>query len=122
MLAELLRPGLPPGRQAPDFELPTTTGTRMWLSDQRGHPVLLHFVSYTCPVTRGGVHTPCERYTSTTATGSNSSKPKGPRNEEGHPLGCLPEITAEMLERETGFEPATFCLGSPDLVSVVARA
>jgi hypothetical protein len=23
-------------------------------------------------------------------------------------------------ERETGFEPATFCLGSPDLVSVVA--
>jgi SAM-dependent methyltransferase len=25
-----------------------------------------------------------------------------------------------MLERETGFEPATFCLGSPELVSVVA--
>jgi hypothetical protein len=57
MLAELLRTGLPPGRQAPDFELPTTTGTRMRLSDLRGHPVLLHFVSYTCPVTRGGVHT-----------------------------------------------------------------
>ena len=56
MLAELLRTGLPPGRQAPDFELPTTTGTRMRLSDLRGQPVLLHFVSYTCPVTRGGVH------------------------------------------------------------------
>jgi hypothetical protein len=26
------------------------------------------------------------------------------------------------VERETGFEPATFCLGSPELVSVVARA
>ena len=56
MLAELLRTGLPPGRQAPDFELPTTTGTRIRLSDLRGQPVLLHFVSYTCPVTRGGVH------------------------------------------------------------------
>ena len=39
MLAELLRTGLPPDRQAPDFELPTTTGTRMRLSDLRGHPV-----------------------------------------------------------------------------------
>ena len=26
------------------------------------------------------------------------------------------------MERKTGFEPATFCLGSPDLVSAVARA
>ena len=26
-----------------------------------------------------------------------------------------------MLERETGFEPATICLGSPDVVSPVAR-
>jgi len=57
MLAELLRTGLPPGRRAPDFELPTTTGTRMRLSDLHGQPVLLHFVSYTCPVTRGGVNT-----------------------------------------------------------------
>jgi hypothetical protein len=57
MLAELLRPGLPPGGQAPDFELPSTEGDRLRLSDLGGRPVLLHFVSYTCPVTRGGVHT-----------------------------------------------------------------
>ena len=31
-----------------------------------------------------------------------------------------PETKAEVLERETGFEPATFCLGSPELVSAVA--
>lgn len=55
MLAELLRPGLPPGCEAPDFELPSTEGTSLRLSDLRGIPVLLHFVSYTCPVTRGGV-------------------------------------------------------------------
>ena len=57
MVAELLRTGLPPGREAPDFELPSTDGTRVRLSDLRGKPVLLHFVSYTCPVTRGGVYT-----------------------------------------------------------------
>jgi len=28
--------------------------------------------------------------------------------------------TEGQVERETGFEPATFCLGSPELVSVVA--
>jgi hypothetical protein len=55
MLAELLRPGLPPGCEAPDFELPSTDGDRLRLSDLRGQPVLLHLVSYTCPVTRGGV-------------------------------------------------------------------
>jgi len=44
MLAELLRTGLPPGRQAPDFELPTTTGTRMRLSDLRGHRELIEEV------------------------------------------------------------------------------
>ena len=32
----------------------------MRLSDLRGQPVLLHFVSYTCPVTRGGVSTMSE--------------------------------------------------------------
>jgi hypothetical protein len=32
------------------------------------------------------------------------------------------ENASGALERETGFEPATFCLGSPELVSVVARA
>jgi hypothetical protein len=56
MVAELLRTGLAPGRKAPDFELPSTDGARMRLSDLRGKPVLLHFVSYTCPVTRGGVY------------------------------------------------------------------
>jgi hypothetical protein len=57
MVAELLRPGLPPGSEAPDFELPSSDGTRVRLSDLRRKPVLLHFVSYTCPVTRGGVYT-----------------------------------------------------------------
>lgn len=55
MLAELLRPGLPPGTEAPDLELPSTDGTQHQLSALGGQPVLLHFVSYTCPVTRGGV-------------------------------------------------------------------
>ncbi|MGZ4381338.1 MAG: peroxiredoxin family protein [Gaiellaceae bacterium] len=57
MVAELLRTGLPPGSEAPDFELPCTDGTLVRLSDLRGQPVLLHFISYTCPVTRGGVST-----------------------------------------------------------------
>ncbi len=56
MLAELLRTGLLPGCEAPDFELASTDGTRVKLSDLHRQPVLLHFVSYTCPVTRGGVH------------------------------------------------------------------
>ena len=57
MAAELLRTGMPPGRRAPDFELPSTDGGKLRLSDLRGQPVLLHFVSYTCPVTRGGIST-----------------------------------------------------------------
>ena len=57
MVAELLRTGLPPGVEAPDFELPSTDGARVRLSGLRGKPVVLHFVSYTCPVTRGGVYT-----------------------------------------------------------------
>ena len=57
MAAELLRAGLTPGSEAPDFELVSTDGSRVRLSDLRGEPVLLHFVSYTCPVTRGGMHT-----------------------------------------------------------------
>ncbi|MGZ8512991.1 MAG: peroxiredoxin family protein [Candidatus Limnocylindria bacterium] len=60
MVAELLRPGLAPGAEAPDFELRSTDVSRMRLSDLRGRPVLLHFVSYTCPVTRGGVRTMSE--------------------------------------------------------------
>ena len=62
MLAELLRPGLPPGTEAPDFALPSTDGAPLRLSALRGQPVLLHFVSYTCPVTRGGVATMRELY------------------------------------------------------------
>jgi len=60
MAAELLRAGLAPGCQAPDFELASTDGRRVRLSDLRGQAVLLHFVSYTCPVTRGGVTTMSE--------------------------------------------------------------
>lgn len=55
MLAELLRAGVSPGAEAPDFELASTDGEHLRLCDLRGRPVLLHFVSYTCPVTRGGV-------------------------------------------------------------------
>ena len=57
MLAELLRTGLAPGSEAPDFALVSTAGTRLRLSNLRGKPVLLHFISYTCPVTRGGATT-----------------------------------------------------------------
>src|SRR5512144_1226455 len=57
MVAELFRPGLLPGTEAPDFDLEPTEGDRLRLSDLRGLPVLLHLVSYTCPVTRGGVAT-----------------------------------------------------------------
>ena len=62
MVAELLRTGLPPGSEAPDFTLPSTEGPPLRLNDLRGQPVLLHFVSYTCPVTRGGVATMQELY------------------------------------------------------------
>ena len=57
MAAELLRTGLTIGSDAPEFDLPASDGTRVRLSDLRGQPVVLHFISYTCPVTRGGVET-----------------------------------------------------------------
>ena len=57
MAAELLRAGLTPGCEAPDFDLPSTDGSRARLRDLQGQPVLLHLVSYTCPVTRGGMST-----------------------------------------------------------------
>ena len=57
MAAELLRPGLRPGSEAPAFDLPSADGGRVRLGDLRGKPVVLHFVSYTCPVTRGGMGT-----------------------------------------------------------------
>lgn len=62
MVAELLRPGLLPGTRAPDFTLESADDGRLRLSDLQGQPVLLHFVSYTCPVTRGGVTTMMELY------------------------------------------------------------
>jgi hypothetical protein len=43
------------GLPAPDFALEGTRGEHVRLQDLRGQPVLVHFVSYTCPVTRGGV-------------------------------------------------------------------
>jgi hypothetical protein len=62
MVAELLRFGLAPGTEAPDFELQSTDGEIVRLRDLLGMPVVLHFVSYTCPVTRGGVQTMRELY------------------------------------------------------------
>jgi hypothetical protein len=51
MAAELLRTartdGVLPGSEAPDFDLETTDGGRLRLSELRGQPVLLHFGSYT---------------------------------------------------------------------------
>jgi thiol-disulfide isomerase/thioredoxin len=59
MIAELVRSyegmGIPIGREAPDFTLETTDGRPLHLHELRGRPVLVHFVSYTCPVTRGAV-------------------------------------------------------------------
>lgn len=51
MLADLYRSararGLSPGAEAPDFELPSTTGDTVRLGDFAGRPVLLHFGSGT---------------------------------------------------------------------------
>ena len=51
MAAELLRTvrphGVLTGREAPDFDLESTTDERLRLRDLRGKPVLLHLVSYT---------------------------------------------------------------------------
>ncbi|MDP9481181.1 MAG: hypothetical protein M3R38_36870 [Actinomycetota bacterium] len=43
----VLGEGLQPGASAPDFELETTEGDRLRLSELRGRPVLLHIGSYT---------------------------------------------------------------------------
>jgi hypothetical protein len=40
------RIGVAPGAVAPDFELRTTDGSMVRLSDLRGRPVLLHFGSF----------------------------------------------------------------------------
>jgi hypothetical protein len=51
LIAELLRTaqgdGVPPGEEAPDFDLERADGGQLRLRDLRGRPVLLHFVSYT---------------------------------------------------------------------------
>ncbi len=39
--------GLRPGAQAPDFDLESTDGARVRLSELRGQPLLLHFASET---------------------------------------------------------------------------
>ena len=39
--------GLQPGAQAPDFEMETTEGERVRLSELRGRPVVLRFGSFT---------------------------------------------------------------------------
>ena len=57
MAAELLRTGLTIGSDAPEFDLPASDATQVRLSDLGGQLVVLHFISYTCPVTRGGLQT-----------------------------------------------------------------
>jgi hypothetical protein len=39
--------GMQPGSEAPDFELETTEGDRVRLSELRGQPVVLRFGSFT---------------------------------------------------------------------------
>ncbi len=51
LLADLWRTakgeGVQPGSEAPDFEMESTEGQRVRLSELRGRPVLLHFGSAT---------------------------------------------------------------------------
>ncbi len=51
LLADLWRTakgeGVQPGSEAPDFEMESTEGERVRLSELRGRPVLLHIGSYT---------------------------------------------------------------------------
>src|SRR5450759_5827002 len=58
-----------------------------------------------------------------TGTGSlalRAELEQGGRAGDGIPAGAI-LLRRQSVERETGFEPATFCLGSPDLVSAVAE-
>ncbi len=51
LLADLWRSakgqGLRPGAEAPEFDLESTDGARVVLSELRGQPLLLHFASET---------------------------------------------------------------------------
>ena len=49
-VAEWLRLGPAAGTLAPDFELSGLDGGRVRLSALRGHPVVIEFGSYTCPI------------------------------------------------------------------------
>jgi hypothetical protein len=53
LAADMAFPGGPaPGREMPDFDLPTTDGGRVRKADFVGHrPLLLAFASFTCPMT-----------------------------------------------------------------------
>ena len=46
---------LKPGYPAPDFDLEDTDGKQITLSKTKGKPVLLHFFSFTCPVSMGSL-------------------------------------------------------------------
>ncbi len=125
MVAELLRAGLPPGCEAPDFALPSTDGTQVRLSDLRGQPVLLHFISYTCPVTRGGLATmselhrlygeqvqfvevlvrqahPGERHGAYRSDGEKLEDARGYKGEESIPWPVLIDDLAGTVQRAYG--------------------
>lgn len=55
MKATLAKQGIQPGEMAPDFQLRSIEGGLLRLSDLRNKPTLLHFASFTGPITTGSV-------------------------------------------------------------------